>query len=106
MANSKATTNLEGIFLPTQVMTSNPAKAGRRVEASQMRKLVANPIMAIRHETERFEAYGSTHQQRNGVWEQSLRPLHKPALPPPSHPSSLSYSHAPTHPSSFPNPHP
>ncbi len=51
-----------GIFLPTQVITNNPPKAGKRVDATQVRTLSANPIIAVRSKTESFEDCGLTYE--------------------------------------------
>jgi len=60
MPNAKATMYLTGTFLLAQLITNKPKKVGRIVEASQVRKLSANPIMAVSSEGESFEDCGLT----------------------------------------------
>jgi hypothetical protein len=60
MPNAKATMYLAGTFLLAHVITDRPTKVGRSVETSHVRKLSANPIMAVSSKGESFEDYGLT----------------------------------------------
>ena len=60
MPNAKATMYLKGTFLLAHVIADKPAKVGRIVDTSQVRKLSANPIMAVSSEGESFEDCGLT----------------------------------------------
>jgi len=60
MPNAKATMYLAGTFLLAHVIIDKPTNVGRIVETSQVRKLSANPIMAVRSEGESFEDCGLT----------------------------------------------
>jgi len=58
MPNAKATMYLAETFLLAHVITDKPTKVGRIVDKSQVRKLSANPIMAVSAEGESFEGCG------------------------------------------------